>query len=410
MSENACRFCRAPLERTFADLGVSPLANRYLEPAQLSEMEPFYPLHARVCERCWLVQVDSFESPEAIFGDYAYFSSYSTSWLDHAARYVDAITERLGLTPEHNVVELASNDGYLLRNFVERGIPVRGVEPAANVAEVAERNGVRSIVEFFGAETARTMSHERHADLLIANNVLAHVPDLNDFVEDMKLLLAPGGAITVEFPHLEHLVDDNYWDTIYHEHFSYFSWVTAERVFAAHGLKLWDVEEIPTHGGSLRIYGAHADDDAREPTGRALEMAQRERAAGYEDTALYDAYAERVVQSKWELLDFLISQRRDGKRVVAYGAPAKGNTRLNYCGIRTDLIDFTTDVSPHKQGRHLPGSHIPILPPAAIDEGKPDFVLILPWNLRDEITEQLAGVREWGGRFVVPAPEVEVIP
>src|SRR4051794_13129462 len=410
MSENACRFCRAPLERTFADLGMSPLANRYLEPAQLAQMEPFYPLHARVCERCWLVQVDSFESPATIFGDYAYFSSYSTSWLEHAKRYVDAVVDRLGLTAEANVVELASNDGYLLRNFVERGIPVRGVEPAANVAEVAEADGVPTVVEFFGTETAAKLAADRPADLLIANNVLAHVPDLNDFVAGMKLLLAPGGVITVEFPHLKLLVDDNLWDTIYHEHFSYFSWVTAERVFAAHGLRLWDVEELPTHGGSLRIYGAHDDDDARQPTESAREIAARERAAGYEDTALYDAYAERVVQSKWELLDFLIAQRRAGKKVVAYGAPAKGNTRLNYCGIRTDFIDFTTDLSPHKQGRYLPGSHIPILAPAAIDEARADYVLILPWNLREEITEQLAHVRGWGGRFVVPAPEVEVIP
>src|SRR3954447_241491 len=410
MSENACRFCRAPLERTFADLGVSPLANRYLEPAQLSEMEPFYPLHARVCERCWLVQVDSFESPETIFGDYAYFSSYSTSWLDHAARYVDAISERLGLPPEHNVVELASNDGYLLPNFVARGIPVRGVEPAANVAKVAEENGVTTVVEFFGVESATGLAADRQADLVLGNNVLAHVPDLNDFVAGMKVLLKPGGVITMEFPHLMRLVEGNEWDTIYHEHFSYFSWLTVSRVFAEHGLRLWDVEELPTHGGSLRIYGAHADDEAKPTTERAQELAERERAAGYDQIDLYREYAERVVRSKWDLLDVLIEERRAGRRIVAYGAPAKGNTLLNYCGIGTDLVEFTVDRNPHKQDRFLPGSHIPIRAPEALLEARPDLVFILPWNLRDEITEQLAAVREWGGRFLVRAPRLEVIP
>ncbi len=409
MTASACRFCRAPLRHTFADLGMSPLANRYLSEEQLGQMEPFYPLHALVCDQCFLVQLEEFETPEAIFSDYAYFSSYSTSWLEHARGYVDMITEKLGLGADSKVVEIASNDGYLLRNFVERGIPVRGVEPAANVAEVAEQAGVPTLVRFFGQETATDLAQEFPADLIAANNVLAHVPDLNDFVAGMKILLAPGGTITIEFPHLMKLVDGNEWDTIYHEHFSYFSWLTVSRVFEAHGLKLFDVDEIPTHGGSLRIYGAHAD-DPRESTERAIELAERERAAGYEDLDMYTSYAERVVQSKWELVDFLIEQRRAGKRVVAYGAPAKGNTRLNYCGIRTDLLEFTVDMSPHKQGRYLPGTHVPILAPEAIDEAKPDLILLLPWNLRDELAEQLAHVREWGGRVAVPAPGVEVLP
>jgi SAM-dependent methyltransferase len=386
---------------------MSPLANSYLEPEQLGQMEPFFPLHALVCEQCFLVQLEEFETPEAIFSDYAYFSSYSTSWLEHARRYVDMIVERLELGADSRVVEIASNDGYLLRNLVERGIPVRGIEPAANVAEVAEQAGVPTIVKFFGRETASAVAPGFRADLIIGNNVLAHVPDLNDFVAGVKILLAPGGTITIEFPHLMHLVDSNEWDTIYHEHFSYFSWLTVSRVFAAHGLKLFDVEEIPTHGGSLRIYGAH-EDDPRETTERAVELGERERAAGYEDLGMYTSYAERVVRSKWDLLDFLTAEQ--GRRIIGYGAPAKGNTRLNYCAIRTDLLDFTVDMSPHKQGRFLPGTHVPILAPEAIDEARPDLILILPWNLRDEIVEQLAHVREWGARFAVPAPEVEVIP
>jgi SAM-dependent methyltransferase len=405
---SACRFCHAPLRHTFADLGMSPLANSYLEPEQLGQMEPFFPLHALVCEQCFLVQLEEFETPEAIFSDYAYFSSYSTSWLDHAARYVDMIVERLELTPEARVVEVASNDGYLLRNFVERGIPVRGIEPAANVAAVAEEAGVPSLVKFFGRETALEVAADFPADLIIGNNVLAHVPDLNDFVAGLKVLLAPGGTITMEFPHLKQLVDHNEWDTIYHEHFSYFSWLTVSRVFAAHGLRLFDVEEIPTHGGSLRIYGAH-DDDPRESTERAQELADREREAGFEELGMYTAYAERVVRAKYDLLELLIDERRQGHRVVAYGAPAKGNTLLNYCGIGPELIEFTADMSPHKQGRYLPGTHIEIRAPEAILEARPDLVFILPWNLREEITEQLAGIREWGGRFAVPAPQLEVI-
>jgi SAM-dependent methyltransferase len=410
MVESTCRFCRAPVTETFADLGMSPLANNYLTAEQRSQMEPFYPLRALVCGRCFLVQLEEYESPDVIFSDYAYFSSYSTTWLEHSARYVDDVVERFGLTADNRVVELASNDGYLLRNFVDRGIPVRGVEPAANVAKVAEEQGVPTVVKFFGRATARELAASFPPDLIVANNVLAHVPDLNDFVAGMKVLLKPGGVITVEFPHLMRLVEGNEWDTIYHEHFSYFSWLTVSRVFAEHGLKLWDVEELPTHGGSLRIYGAHADDDDKPTTERARELAERERAAGYDDIGLYREYAERVVRSKWDLLDVLIEQRRAGRRVVAYGAPAKGNTLLNYCGIGTDLVEFTVDRNPHKQGRYLPGSHIPIRTPEDLLAARPDLVLILPWNLRDEITEQLAEIREWGGRFLVRAPRLEVIP
>lgn len=403
-----CRFCAAPLQRTFANLGMSPLANSYLEAEQLSQAERFYPLHALVCEQCHLVQLEAFESREAIFSDYAYFSSYSTSWLEHCERYVEMIVERLGLTRSDRVVEIASNDGYLLRNFVRIGIPVLGVEPAANVARVAEEAGIPTRVAFFGRDMARTLAGEARASLIIGNNVLAHVPDLNDFVAGLKILLAPGGVITMEFPHLMRLVEGNEWDTIYHEHFSYFSWLTVSRVFAAHGLRLWDVEEIPTHGGSLRIYAVH-DEDERSQTERARELGERERAAGYEDLAMYEAYAERVVASRWEVLEFLISARRAGKRIVGYGAPAKGNTRLNYCGIGPDLIEFTVDLSPHKQGRYLPGTHLPIRAPEAIAESRPDLVFVLPWNLREEISRQLSYVREWDGRLVVPAPALEVL-
>ena len=387
---------------------MSPLANSYVSEEKLRGMEPFFPLHALVCERCFLVQLEEFEAPDAIFSDYAYFASFSTSWLEHAARYVDMIVERLELGPQSQVVEIASNDGYLLKNFLPRGIPVLGIDPAANVAKVAIEQGIPTEVRFFGRETATALRDQVKPDLIIGNNVLAHVPDLNDFVAGLKLMLAPGGTITMEFPHLQQLVDHNEWDTIYHEHFSYFSWLTVSRVFEHHGLKLWDVDEIPTHGGSLRIYGAH-DDDPRELTDAAHALAERERAAGYEDLAMYTAYSQRVVDSKWKLLEFLIAERRAGRTVVGYGAPAKGNTLLNYCGIKTDLIEFTVDRSPHKQGTWLPGTHIPVRAPEAIDEARPDLVFILPWNLREEIVEQLAHIREWGGRFVVPAPELEVI-
>jgi len=406
----ACRFCGAPLHIVFADLGSSPLANSYLSPERLGAMEPFYPLRALVCGRCFLVQLEEFETPARIFSDYAYFSSYSTSWLEHCRHYVEEMVEWLSLGEHSRVVEIASNDGYLLQYFDRRGIPVLGVEPAANVATVALERGIATMVEFFGCETARTLVGEFAADLLVGNNVLAHVPNLNDFVGGMKILLAPGGVITMEFPHLMRLIEDRQWDTIYHEHFSYFSFLTASQVFAAHGLRLFDVEELPTHGGSLRIYGCHEDDAERPDTGRALQMREREREAGYEQLEVYTEYGADVAADKRQILEFLIGLKNDGRRVVGYGAPAKGNTLLNYCGIRRDFLDYTVDLSPHKQGRFLPGSHIPIRPPQAILEDCPDVVVILPWNLKDEIAQQLGFVGAWGGRLVARTPELALLP
>jgi SAM-dependent methyltransferase len=403
-----CRFCGTPLERVFADLGATPLANSFRTASELGEMEPTYPLRAMVCESCFLVQLGEYETPDVIFSEYAYFSSYSTSWLEHARKYVEMATERFELDGSSHVVEIASNDGYLLRYFAERGIPVLGIEPAANVAEVARAEGIRTMVKFFGVATAREVRAVMEADLLVANNVLAHVPDLNDFVGGFGEVLASRGVVTIEFPHLMHLIERNEFDTIYHEHFSYFSFLTAQRILESHGVRVFDVEELPTHGGSLRIYGQRADDDSREPSERVAELAAREREAGYDRIETYLGFAEGAARAKWELLEFLIGARREGKRVCAYGAPAKGNTLLNYCGVDTALIEFTVDRNPHKQGHYLPGTQIPILEPEAIRERKPDLIFILPWNLRDEISEQLSYVREWGGRFVVRTPELEV--
>jgi len=404
---SACRFCSAPLTKAFADLGMSPLANSYLSSEQGNGMEPFYPLRALVCDSCFLVQLEEFETPEHIFGDYAYFSSYSTTWLEHAKRYVEAMTERFALDESSHVVEIASNDGYLLQFFTERQIPVLGIEPAANVAKVALQKGIPTLVEFFGVQTATSLAGESKADLLLGNNVLAHVPDLNDFVGGMKVLLAEGGQITMEFPHLMRLVEDNQWDTIYHEHFSYFSFTTVSKVFEAHGLRLFDVEELPTHGGSLRIFGCHADDPRPEEP-RALEMRERERDEGYGSLALYAEYGGRVAEEKRQILELLIGLKRDGQRIVGYGAPAKGNTLLNYCGIRTDFLDYTCDLNPHKQDHLLPGTHIPIRSPDVLREDRPDVVLILPWNLKDEIMDQLSFIREWGGRFAARAPDLQL--
>ncbi|MHB1567563.1 MAG: methyltransferase domain-containing protein [Solirubrobacteraceae bacterium] len=406
---SACRFCGAPLEHVFADLGMSPLANSYLTQAQANAMEPFYPLRAFVCSRCFLVQLEEFESPEHIFSDYAYFSSYSTSWLEHSRRYVEQMIERFGYGAESKVVELASNDGYLLQYFRERAVPVLGIEPAANVAQAAEQRGVPTLVQFFGRETAQSIAGEHSADLLLGNNVLAHVPDLNDFVAGMKILLKPGGVITMEFPHLLRLIEESQFDTIYHEHFSYFSFSTARRVFEHHGLKLWDVEELPTHGGSLRIFGAHAGDEDKAETQRAVELAARERGAGLDTLDAYLEYAGRVREDKREILSFLIDLKRQGLSIAGYGAPAKGNTLLNYCGVGTDFIDYTVDMNPHKQGHLLPGSHIPIRAPEELQHTKPDVVLILPWNLREEIMEQHSYVREWGGRFAARSPSMRLL-
>jgi 2-polyprenyl-3-methyl-5-hydroxy-6-metoxy-1,4-benzoquinol methylase len=405
-----CRFCKAPLALSFADLGMSPLSNAYLKPEQLDRMEPFYPLHAWVCESCFLVQLEQFESPEHIFSDYAYFSSFSDSWLDHARRYTGQVVGRFGIGASSFVVEIASNDGYLLQYFAERGVPVLGIEPAANVAAEAERKGVPTLVKFFGTSTARELAGaNRRADLIVGNNVLAHVPELNDFVAGMAILLKPGGVITMEFPHLLRLMEENQFDTIYHEHFSYFSLLAVERVFAAHGLPIFDVEEIPTHGGSLRVYARHASNEALPVSGRVPDLLRRERAGGLDRAETYRAFAEKVKATKRALLRFLIEARDAGKSVVGYGAPAKGNTLLNYCGVRTDLLEYTVDRSPHKQGHFLPGTHVPVYAPQKILETKPDYVLILPWNIKEEIMSQMAEVRGWGGKFVVPIPAVMVL-
>ncbi len=408
-----CRSCGAPLERVMVDLGSSPLANSYLAPADLARAELFLPLCVYVCERCWLCQLPECATPQEIFSDYAYFSSFSTSWLEHARGYVDAMVPRFALGAGSQVVEIASNDGYLLQYFVERGIPVLGVEPAANVAEAARKLGIPTEVRFFGRETARDLlARGFAADLLLGNNVLAHVPDLNDFVGGLSILLKDEGVLTMEFPHLMQMVDGNQFDTIYHEHFSYFSLVAVERVFAAHGLEIFDVEELPTHGGSLRIFARHEAAPGKAPGERSPKVARllaRERAAGVETLAYYGGYSETVRETKRALLDFLIREKRAGKRIVGYGAPAKGNTLLNYCGVRADFLDYTVDRSPHKQGLYLPGTRIPIRAPEAIFETRPDYVLILPWNLRDEIAGQMAGIRDWGGRFLVAIPSVRLL-
>ena len=404
-----CRICWVPLRRTFANLGMSPLANSFVSPDRAERMEPFYPLHALVCEECRLVQLAEFETPQAIFGDYLYFSSFSESWLRHAETYAARMTERFGLSGKSLVIEVASNDGYLLQYFRRAGIQVLGVEPAANVAKAAEAKGIPSEVAFFGATTARRLREAgRQPDLMAANNVLAHVPDLHDFVEGFRILLAPSGVATFEFPHLLRLMEHNQFDTIYHEHFSYLSFGVVERLFAAHGLVLFDVEELPTHGGSLRIYARH-EDNAALPVGPAVApLREDERRFGLDRLETYDAFAERVIATKCALLEFLIDARRSGKRVAAYGAPAKGNTLLNYCGVGPELIAFTVDRSPHKQGLLLPGTRIPIRGPEAIAAAKPDYVLILPWNLREEIAGQMQETRSWGCRCVVPVPTVEV--
>ena len=405
-----CRACRAPLELVFADLGSSPLANSYLSAEALAAAEPFYPLTVYVCERCWLCQLPAVARPEEIFSDYAYFSSYSASWVEHARRYCEAMRERFGLGTAQQVVEIASNDGYLLRHFLARGVPVLGVEPAANVAAAARQLGIPTEVCFFGLEAARDLAARGFsADLLVGNNVLAHVPELDDFVGGLAHLLKPAGVLTLEFPHLVRLVADNQFDTIYHEHYSYFSLASVERVLAAHGLELFDVEEISTHGGSLRLFGQRAGDGGRPVGARVAELRRRERELGVETRRYYETFAAQVRETKRKLLAFLIDAKRAGKTIVAYGAAAKGNTLLNYCGVRNDFLDYVVDASPHKQGRYLPGSRLPIHAPDRILATRPDYVLILPWNIRDEITRQMSAVREWGGRFVVAIPETTVL-
>jgi len=405
-----CRFCAAPLTQTFADLGMSPHSNSFVAPEHARAMEKFYPLHAFVCDRCHLVQLDEFETPEQIFSDYLYFSSFSDTWLKHAEAYTRDMIARFGFDGGSQVVEIASNDGYLLQYFKARSVPVLGVEPAANVAAVAIAKGIPTDVAFFGAATAQRLKASGiTADLIAANNVMAHVPDLNDFVAGFSILLQSGGVVTVEFPHLLRLMQYNQFDTIYHEHFSYFSLLTVERVFARHGLRIFDVQELTTHGGSLRIFATQERDTSHAASDAVANVLAEERAAGLEGRDAYAAFAEQVIDTKTALLGFCIQARREGKSIAGYGAPAKGNTLLNYCGIGPEYIPFTVDRSPYKQGKLLPGVRIPIRPPEAIFAAKPDYVLILPWNLSDEIVEQMAAVRDWGGRFVVPIPTVRAL-
>ncbi len=389
---------------------MSPLCESYLTADRLDAMEPFYPLHVRVCADCLLAQLPEFVPPEEIFTEYAYFSSYSEAWLDHARDYVEMITERLRLGPASRVVELASNDGYLLQFFVKKSIPVLGIDPAANVAKAAVARGVETLVGFFDEATGRRLrAAGRDADLIVANNVLAQVPDINSFVAGIEALLAPNGIATIEFPHLMRLIAENQFDTIYHEHFSYFSLRTAQRIFAAHGLRIIDVEELWTHGGSLRIYAAH-DDDATHPALPSVSrLLAREADIGLDRLAFYPRFAEQVRETKRKLLDLLIAIRREGRSIVGYGAPGKGNTLLNYCGIRSDFLDYTVDRNPYKHGRYLPGTHIPIFPPERIAETRPDYVFVLPWNLKDEIMAQLGYIRDWGGRFIVPIPVPSIV-
>lgn len=406
----ACRFCGAALRHTFADLGMSPLANSYLDRNMLEAMEPFYPLHVRVCSECLLVQLPEFESPEHIFSDYAYFSSVSASWLKHCETYAGQMIARFALGDEALVAEVASNDGYLLQYFARAGIPVLGIEPAANVAKVAVAKGVPTEVAFFGVKTAERLAGQgRRADLIAANNVLAHVPDINDFVRGFATLVKPEGVVTVEFPHLLNLIEQNQFDTIYHEHFSYLSFGVVERIYAKHGLRVFDVDQVPTHGGSLRVYACLAGARHAE-TGRVAALRVLEHDAGLDTLEAHTRAQDRLVTLKCDVMSFFATARREGRRVVGYGAPAKGNTLLNYCGIGPELMPFTVDLSPHKQSLYLPGTHIPIRHPDEIAREKPHFVFILPWNLRGEIVDQMKHVRDWGGRFVVPIPRVRVLP
>jgi SAM-dependent methyltransferase len=408
MTQPACRFCAAPLEIVFADLGSSPLANSLLAAEHLSKAEPFYPLKAFVCERCFLVQLEAFESPEHIFGHYLYFSSYSEYWLQHCERYAAYATERFALNAEREVIEVASNDGYLLQYFKARGVRVLGIEPARNVAEVALQKDIPTEVVFFGAETARRLREQGHRPaLMVANNVLAHVPDINDFVAGFAVLLQPEGVVSIEFPSLANLIAETQFDTIYHEHFSYLSLSFMQRLFERHGLRIMDVEELPTHGGSLRVYGCPVA--AAHPTSPAVERLLRTEAqAGLARADTYRGFSRQVVECKCALLEFLIQAYRDGRKVVGYGAPAKGNTLLNYCGVGPELLAFTVDRSPYKQGLWLPGTRIPIHAPEAVFEARPDYLLILPWNLREEIIAQMAAIRAWGGQFVTPIPAPKV--
>ena len=407
---NKCRFCGSVLELTFVDLGMSPLCESYLNENELNRVEPFYPLHLYVCENCFLVQLQEYVDPEEIFTEYAYFSSYSQSWLEHAKRYSENMVKRFKINQNSFVVEIASNDGYLLQNFIENKIPVLGIEPAANVAKVAMEKNINTMVEFFSEKLAEEIiKNNEKADLIIGNNVLAQVPDLNDFIKGVKTLLAPNGIITFEFPHLMHLVKQRQFDTIYHEHFSYFSFYTIEKIFSYHGLKIFDVKELKTHGGSLRIYGCHIEDSTKLISKNVDRLRNNEIVEGISKVEYYTNFQEEIFALKREILDFFIKAKEKNKIICGYGAPGKGNTLLNFCGIRTDFLEFTVDRNPYKQGKFLPGTHIPIYSPEKIAERKPDYIFILPWNLKDEIINQLSFTGKWGAKFIIPIPKIEII-
>ena len=406
-----CRFCKEELKDVFIDLINSPASNSFLTKEELNEPETFYPLKVYTCANCFLVQVDEYKKSDAIFdSNYVYFSSYSTSWLAHAKQYTDMMTERFGYNQDSLVIEVASNDGYLLQYFKEKNIPVMGIEPTANTAEVAMGKGIKTVIEFFGTELADRFANDWDvkADLLLGNNVLAHVPDILDFVGGMKIILKDTGVITMEFPHLMQLVDNNQFDTIYHEHFSYLSFYTVKQIFESQGLEMFDVEEIPTHGGSLRIYAKHKEDGSKAISENVAAVLKKETDKGLDTLAYYDNFQQKAFKAKIDLTDFLIQQKRNGKKVAAYGAAAKGNTMLNYCGIKSDLVDFVVDANPHKQNKFLPASHIPVVNEQFLKDAKPDFVLILPWNLKEEIGEQLSYVKEWGGKLVVAIPTIDI--
>ncbi len=407
-----CRFCQAELQHEFIDLVNSPPANSLLTAEQLNEPEVFFPLKIWVCQECFLVQIDEFKAHDDIFNDeYVYFSSYSTSWLAHAKAYVEMMVDRFGFNAESQVIEIASNDGYLLQYFKENGVPVLGVDPTANTAAVAIEKGIETIIDFWGSDFAQNQiaNKGRSADLILGNNVLAHVPDIVDFVGGIKKALKPNGVVTMEFPHLMQLVEQNQFDTIYHEHFSYLSFATVKSIFAEAGLEMFDVQELPTHGGSLRVFAKHAGNSVHQVTSNVQDLIDKENNRGMNSLEYYTGYRQKADQVKYDLLGFLIAQKKAGKSVMAYGAAAKGNTLLNYCGVKPDLIDFVVDANPHKQNKFMPASHIPIKGKDAIAEAKPDFVLILPWNLKKEITEQLSYCREWGAQFVIPIPELEIL-
>ena len=406
-----CRFCKTALKHVFIDLVNSPASNSFLTEEQLNEPEVFYPLKVYTCHNCFLVQVDEYKKSDAIFNsDYVYFSSYSTTWLAHAREYTRKMIERFGYNSNSQVIEIASNDGYLLQYFHQQGVPVLGIEPTANTAKVAIEKGVNTVVDFFGVRLATELKAKKiQADLLLGNNVLAHVPDIVDFVKGLKIALKPQGVVTMEFPHLMQLVDNSQFDTIYHEHFSYLSFGTVQKIFAAQGLEMFFVEELPTHGGSLRIYAKHIEDTSKPVDAAVTALLQKEAARGMDALAYYDNFQQKALQVKLNLTEFLINQKRAGKKVAAYGAAAKGNTLLNYCGIKHDLIDFVVDLNPHKQGKYLPASHIPVVKEEALKIAQPDYVIILPWNLKEEITRQLAYIKEWGGQFVIPIPQLEII-